>query len=236
VTNEQGGLFTVQPGAWDKMKALLQNPTFICANLIITMAGVIKGSVEEMLPFHADHQWGYDPLEIGKLFCTTAVAYFIASFLVAWVWTDLGRFQIGFSSQCVLLMGAATWMGFHVAYYYKDETALFGTFAGYGFCAGLTFTSAAQLIADVVDHSEGHAKDAANGIWNTMWEAGGSTGFALGGFLAHRYHDQMNLTTWYMICAVVVAASMLACGAAKNAQQGKLTDKLGKAVEYGSTA
>lgn len=36
VTNEQGGLFTVQPGAWDKMKALLQNPTFICANLIIT--------------------------------------------------------------------------------------------------------------------------------------------------------------------------------------------------------
>jgi hypothetical protein len=166
-----------QPGAWLKMKTLLQNPTFICATLIITMAGVIKGSVEEMLPFHADHQWGYDPMTIGKLFCTTAVAYFVASALVAQVWIGLGRLQIGFSSQCILLLGITAWMSFHVAFYYKDESVLFASFAGYGFCAGLTFTSAAQLIAEVVDHAEGHAKDAANGMWNTMWEAGGSTGF-----------------------------------------------------------
>merc|ERR1719163_1775433 len=104
-------------------------------------------------------------------------------------------------------------MSFHVAYYYKDETALFGTFAGYGFCAGLTFTSAAQLIADVVDKAEGHAKDAANGIWNTMWEFGGSLGFFLGGFLAHRYNDQMTLTTRYMFCAIVTAICMVAVAA-----------------------
>lgn len=234
---ERTGIFTVQPGAWAKLGALLRNPTFICANLIITMAGVIKGSVEEMLPFHADHQWGYDPVEIGKLFCTTAVAYFVASFLVAGIWTDLGRFQIGFSSQCILLLGISTWMSFHVAYYYKDETALFGTFAGYGFCAGLTFTCAAQLIADVVDKAEGHAKDAANGIWNTMWEAGGSTGFALGGFLAHRYHDQMNLTTWFAIATAVTAGCMVAAGGAGAQATGKITRKLdAKALDYGTTA
>merc|ERR1719159_1500894 len=130
------------PGAWPKMKTLLQNPTFICAVLIITMAGVIKGSVEEMLPFHADHQWGYDPVTIGKLFCTTAISYFLSSAVVATCWTSLGRFQTGFSSQCILLLGVTTWMSFHVFFYYKDETALFSSFAAYGFCAGLTFTSA----------------------------------------------------------------------------------------------
>jgi len=231
-----------QPGAGAKMKALLTNPTFICANLIITMAGVIKGSVEEMLPFHADHQWGYDPIAIGTLFCTTAVAYFLASGLVAAIWTGLDRFQTAFSSQCILLLGVTTWMSFHVAYYYKDETALFGTFAGYGFCAGLTFTSAAQLIADVVDRAEGHAKDAANGIWNTMWELGGSTGFFMGGFLAHRYNDQMTLTSYYVVAAVVTAICMVVVSTTgKETRLGKAgkNDKaleLPSALDYGSTA
>jgi MFS family permease len=222
-----------QPGAWSKMKALLQNPTFICANLIITMAGVIKGSVEEMLPFHADHQWGYDPMEIGQLFCTTAVAYFVASALVAQIWISLGRFQIGFSSQCILLLGVTACMSFHVAFYYKRESTLFSAFAGYGFCAGLTFTAAAQLIAEVVDHAEGHAKDAANGIWNTMWEAGGSTGFFLGGFLAHHYSDQMTLTTWYMLCSVLVAICMIAVGVKGSTAA---YSKIHKTLDYGSTA
>merc|ERR1719316_2430891 len=230
------------PGAWPKMKTLLQNPTFICANLIICMSGVIKGSVEEMLPFHADHQWGYDPVTIGKLFCTTAVSYFVASALVAYVWTSLGRMQMIFSSQCILLMGVSTCASFHVAYYYKDETALWSTLAGYGFCAGLTFTAAAQLIADVVDRAEGHAKDAANGIWNTMWELGGSTGFFMGGFLAHRYNDQMTLTSYYVVAAVVTAICMVVVSTTgKETRLGKAgkNDKaleLPSALDYGSTA
>eukprot|EP00928_Gymnodinium_smaydae_P015012 TRINITY_DN15506_c0_g2_i1.p1 TRINITY_DN15506_c0_g2~~TRINITY_DN15506_c0_g2_i1.p1 ORF type:complete len:488 (+),score=73.63 TRINITY_DN15506_c0_g2_i1:79-1542(+) len=226
--------FMPRPGALAKLKTLLQNPTFICANLIIVMAGVIKGSVEEMLPFHADHQWGYDPMAIGKLFCTTAVAYFVASALVAETWMRLGRFQIGFSSQCIFLLGVTAWLSFHVAYYYKSEAALFGTFASYGFSAGLTFTAAAQLIADVVDRAEGHAKDAANGIWNTMWELGGSTGFFLGGFLAHHYSDQMVLTTRYVMCSVVTAICMVLVGGVGKV--GKASDKLEKVVDYGSTA
>jgi MFS family permease len=227
-------LFTPQPGSWAKMKALLSNPTFICAVLIITMAGVIKGSVEEMMPFHADHEWGYDPIKIGKLFCTTAISYFVSSAIVAWVWTDLGRFQTGFSSQCILLMGVTTWMSFHVYYYYQDETILFATFAGYGFCAGLTFTAAAQLIAQVVDQCEGHAKDAANGIWNTMWEFGGSTGFALGGFLAHHYHEQMNLTSVFVVCAFVTATCMVIVGG--TVKGSNTTGKKEKSLDYGGTA
>jgi len=224
--------WTPQPGASKKFNGLVTSPTFVCAVLLITMAGVIKGSVEEMMPFHADHQWGYDPIQIGKLFCTTAVAYFVAASIVAYSWTSMGRFQIAASAQFIALLGATTWISFHVAYYYKDETALFGAFAGYGFCAGLAFTSAAQLIADVVDRAEGHAKDAANGIWNTMWEAGGSAGFAMGGFLAHHYHEQMTLTTVFLVCTVCTALAMLCVGARKEP-----ADKLKqKAMDYGTTA
>jgi len=235
--SEQRSSWMPRPGAWMKMKVLLQNPTFICANLIITMAGVIKGSVEEMLPFYADHQWGYDPVEIGKLFCTTAIAYIIASAIVAQIWIHLGRFQIGFSSQCILMLGVAACICFHVAHYYKKEAALFGTFAIYGLCAGLTFTSAAQLIAEVVDHAEGSAKDVANGVWNTMWEAGGSVGFFLGGFLAHRYNDQMTLTSRTMFCAIVTAICMVVvrvCG--DSGKGGNTAEKLEKTSSYGSAA
>jgi len=235
-------LMKPQPGAMVKLKALMANPTFICANLIITMAGVIKGSVEEMLPFHADHQWGYDPVAIGWLFCTTAVAYFVGASIVTLCWTSLGRFQCSFSAHSIFLLGMTSCMSFHVAYYYKDETALYGAFAGYGFCAGLTFTVAAQLIADVVGKAEGHAKDAANGIWNTAWEAGGSTGFFLGGFLAHRYHDQMTLTTWYMAASVVVAICMVVVGTQRPGVPGscimkdRLPGNMDKALDYGGTA
>jgi len=222
-----------QPGSVAQLVCLLKNPTFICATLIITMAAAIKGSVEEMLPFHADHQWGYEPLQIGQLFCTTAVAFFVSAAIVSQTWTGLGRFQIAFSSQFILLLGVTACMSFHVAYYYKDETVLFGTFAAYGFCAGLTFTAASQLIAEVVDHAEGHAKDAANGIWNTMWEVGGSTGFFLGGYLAHHYKDQMHLITQLMFCAIVTSICMIVAGGVKG---GKAVEKVDKILDYGSTA
>jgi len=222
-----------QPGSVAQLVCLLKNPTFICATLLITMASAIKGAVEEMIPFHADHQWGYEPLQIGQLFCTTAVAFFVAAAIVSQTWTALGRFQIAFSSQFILLLGVTACMSFHVAYYYKDETALFSAFAAYGFCAGLTFTAASQLIAEVVDHAEGHAKDAANGIWNTMWELGGSTGFFLGGFLAHHYKDQMNLITQLMVCAIVTSICMIVVS---GVRADKGVDKVGKILDYGSTA
>merc|ERR1719321_264563 len=230
--NEVENRWTPLPGAWTKMKNLLKDPTFICAVLLITMAGVIKGSVEEMLPFHADHEWGYDPVQIGKLFCTMAVSYLMGAGLITQFWLSLGRFQVGFSSQCILLMGVATWVSFHVYAYYGSETTLFVSFATYGFFAGLAFTSAAQLIAAVVDKAEGHAKDAANGMWNTMWELGGSTGFALGGFLAHHYIDQQALTTKFLIASVTVAFVMISVSFMK----GKAADKGGKLGDaYGST-
>lgn len=224
-----------QHGSGRKMKTLLLNPRFVCANLIILMAGCIKGSVEEMLPFHADHQWGYDPMQIGELFCVVAVTYFMAASLVCNFWMDLGRFQLSFSAQSIVMLGVTAWMGFCVAYYTHNATVLCGTFAAYGFAAGLAFTAAAQLIAEVVDHEECAGKDAANGIWNTMWEAGGSFGFFLGGLLAHHHNDQMALTGRFAVCSVVVGICMVAVGGTSN-QECKLADKVDNAVGYGTAA
>lgn len=236
--------WTPQPGAGDKMKALLTCPTFICAVLLITMAGVIKGAVEEMLPFHADHQWGYDPMMIGKLFCCTAIAYFVASAMVSQVWMGIGRHQITFSANCIFLLGATAMMSFHVSFYYHSDTILFATFASYGFAAGLTFTAAAQLIAEVVDAAEGHAKDAANGMWNTMWEFGGSLGFFMGGFLAHHYKEQMMLTWRFAIASFVTAVCMIVASRSLPGRHGAFEkegfereEKLHiSAASYGSTA
>lgn len=210
---------------------------FACANLLITMAAVIKGSVEEMLPFHGDHQWGYDPLQIGQLFCAIAVSYMIAAAFVCQSWTLLGRFQVGCSSCWLLMLGVSAWMAFAVASYHKDGRTLMMTLAGYGFACGLAFTAAAQLIADVIDHEEGPFKDAANGIWNTVWEAGGSLGFFLGGLLAERYNDQLTLLMRYVIGSVITAFCMLVVylwpAATPPAKASKLSDK---AFDYGSTA
>ena len=53
----------------------------------------------------------------------------------------------------------------------------------YGFSLGATHTPATYFIGAYVDTIEDTAsKDAANGIWNTMWEFGGSVGFLFGSF------------------------------------------------------
>ena len=53
--------------------SMLKSPRLGCTVLLIVTAAIVKGSVEEMLPFHADHQWHYDPLRIGGLFSIIAV-------------------------------------------------------------------------------------------------------------------------------------------------------------------
>merc|ERR1719159_1985870 len=101
------------------------------------------------------------------------------------------------------------WSVFLVNTYMKRWWVLIAALAGYGACVGLTFTPAALLLADDIEHQDGKAKEAVNGIWNTMWEAGGSLGFFLGGFLAEDYGGQVNLMGAYFICCICTAAVMM---------------------------
>merc|ERR1719191_344066 len=101
-------------------------------------------------------------------------------------------------------------MIFAVAAYYKTTWNLWGTLAVYGCFLGLTHTPAALLLADAIEHEEREAaKDAVNGIWNTMWEAGGSLGFLLGGLLAHSYASQLDLLAAYLVACIASGILML---------------------------
>ena len=65
----------------------------------------------------------------------------------------------------------------------KGITMFYICLAFYGFSLGATHTPATYFIGAYVDTLQDTAsKDAANGIWNTMWEFGGSIGFLFGSF------------------------------------------------------
>lgn len=195
-----------------RLLALLTNTRMFVATLLITMAAVVKGSVEEMLPFHADHQWGYEPIVIGEMFFVIAVAYIGAAICAGKVWQRLEGSHVAFSALWLSLLGGAAWCVFAAASYHKDGRLLMIGLVLYGICLGLTHTPAALMLADTIEQEEGAAKDAANGIWNTMWEAGGSLGFLFGGFLADDYASQFRLMSCYAVCCVCCAALMLTVG------------------------
>lgn len=194
-----------------RIKELLGSPRLICSVVLIVTAALVKGSVEEMLPFHADHQWGYEPLRIGRLFSVIAVSYILSAIICGRMWTLLQDYKIVFAATWLSALGIAGWCVFIIASYEKSEPVLWAGLVIYGVCLGLTHTPAALLLADVIDHEKDQcSKDAVNGIWNTMWEFGGSVGFLMGGLLAERYQEQIELMTGYGVICVLAAFAMIA--------------------------
>lgn len=199
---------------WQRLRSVLRSPRLGVAVLLIVMAAVVKGSVEECLPFHADHRWGMSPIEIGNLFLVIALAYISVAFTMAepcpWpLWQYLKGYRVLFSATCLVMLGLMAWCVFLVHTYMKRWVVLIVALAFYGAALGLTFTPAALLLADDIEHQDGKAKEAVNGIWNTMWEAGGSLGFFLGGFLAEDYEGQVSLMAAYFVCCICTAALMM---------------------------
>jgi len=218
-------------GGWSRLRAVLRSKRLGCAVVLIVMAAVIKGSVEEILPFHADHRWGFGPMMIGKLFFITAVTYILAAVVVGRIWDSLHRYRVLFAAFWLAVLGMTSYSLFLIASYHKTINALYLGLALYGVCLGLTHTPAALLLADAVEHEEGKAKDAVNGIWNTMWEAGGSVGFLLGGLLAEDYPSQIALMAAYTICCLVCAGLMVAISSWPEEKDG-FRKALAKAASY----
>jgi MFS family permease len=200
---------------WKRLGQMLRSPRLGVAVALIMMAAVVKGSVEECLPFHADHRWGMKPIEIGNLFLVIAASFLLAASTMAkpcpWpLWQMLGiRWRVLFCAFFLVMLGLTAWSVFLVATYMKRWWILISALAAYGACVGLTFTPAALLLADDIEHQDGKAKEAVNGIWNTMWEAGGSIGFFLGGFLAEDYDGQINLMGAYFLCCLITAGLLV---------------------------
>lgn len=230
---------------WKKLWRLLQGRRLACAVLLIVMSAVVKGAVEEMLPFHADHRWGMDPLAIGQLFAIVATAYIISAFAIGRVWRELEGFRVVFSAAWVALLGIGSLMTFCVAAFDLGVSVLWGGLAFYGVCLGLTHTPAALFLADAIDHEEGVAKDAVNAIWNTMWEAGGSLGFLAGGLLGHHYPAQLRLLVGTSIACCIVGVVMFFLQPSSKGEKSIATPREGSKIpiknmkdteDYGSAA
>merc|ERR1719336_30625 len=91
----EGGL-RITHGGWRRFKQLLSSKRLYCAVILIFMAAVVKASVEEVLPFHADHRWQLKPIEIGNLFSIIAVAYIGSALVSGHVWHMLATKRVLF--------------------------------------------------------------------------------------------------------------------------------------------
>jgi len=192
-----------------RLRKVLQSRRMACSVILIITAAAVKASVEEVLPFHADHRWGLQPLEIGHLFAVIAVAYIGSAVAAGRIWEQLKETRVLFGAVWLAFLGFATWGVFLTATFWKSRGVLLAWLIFYGIGLGLTHTPAALLLADAVEHEQGRAKEAVNAIWNTMWEAGGSIGFLLGGLLAEDYAKQLQLFGSYTICCSASALAMM---------------------------
>eukprot|EP00927_Polykrikos_kofoidii_P080288 TRINITY_DN7715_c0_g1_i1.p1 TRINITY_DN7715_c0_g1~~TRINITY_DN7715_c0_g1_i1.p1 ORF type:complete len:474 (+),score=38.12 TRINITY_DN7715_c0_g1_i1:66-1487(+) len=192
-----------------RLTHLCKNKRLIIAVLLITVAAIVKGSVEQMFPFHAEHQWAMGPLHIGKLFAITAAAYVASAFFVGKSWRRMTSYRIQFSASSIATLGVCATLLFTTSLFTENEACLYAVLAAYGIFLGFTYTPSSLLIADAIDHEEGAARDVVNGIWNTMWEAGGSLGFLLGGCLAHNHAGQIRLMMLNAFICVGCSACVL---------------------------
>jgi MFS family permease len=195
---------------WTRLKYVLRNRQMQISVTLIVMSSATKGAVEEMLPFHADHRWGLSPVLIGELFSLIAVAYISAAALAGKLWECVFEYRVFISAFCLAMLGLAAWSTFLTISYSTNEILLKLQLLVYGIFLGLTHTPAAFLLAEAIEMEEGIAKDAVNGIWNTMWEAGGSIGFLLGGLLGDNYSGQVNLLGAGVVSCACGAAVMVA--------------------------
>lgn len=205
------GIFITSQG-FSRLKEVVRSERLGLSVLLIVMAAIIKASVEEVLPFHADHRWHLEPLQIGNLFSIIAASYIVSSALAGQSWHLLQNFRTIFSSFWLTMLGFVTFGLFLISSVYHHHHGLWTGLLFYGICLGMTHTPAALILGDAVENAAGREKDTINGIWNTMWEMGGSLGFLLGGLLGHDYAKQLRLFAFYAGCCIFCSFGMIGIG------------------------
>lgn len=234
--DDEAGTPAVKHGM-DELWALLRRPALRQSVLLVTTAATVKGAVEEALPLHADHEWNFEPLRIGQAFTIVAFCYIFSAIFMGRCWSSLGSYRLHHCGTWLALLGIACWAVFSVCYFQYGESSLFFTLALYGTCLGMCHTPAALLIAEAIEEGgDGPAGDVANGIWNTMWEAGGSVGFLMGGLLSHSYFSQLRLMGGVCVVCLISASTFFTAGN-KEVQKSMQNDmKDIGALTYGSAS
>lgn len=213
-----------------KVKAIFSSAMLWRSVLVIAPAAMVKASLESILPLFADHKLHYDEFQVGICFSVIAISFLITSTLISAVWgrvpvkahawlVTVFMICLGLVSCTLLLsyMEGGTWESLIIPVQecmerecppHKHSSSLFYLWLVlFGIASAGCFTPATYLIGEYVDFLKDSAsKDAANAVWNTLWEVGGSVGLALGGIPSTRSWFQEQLLLAAMGIAIIVAA------------------------------
>jgi len=181
-----------------RLMSVMTNRMLLASLICIAPAAMVKSSMESVLPLFGSNQ-GFDEFEVGQLFTLVAVGFIVAATSLGYAWTSWAPLTrhclVAFS---LIGLGSVAWIMLFT--YGVDQTIplaswvhwfngghhylFYGTLVIYGVLLGVTHTAPALYLGEVLEEMEEDAncKSAANGIWNTGWEAGGSLGFLVAGY------------------------------------------------------
>eukprot|EP00397_Hematodinium_sp_SG-2012_P039890 GEMP01043625.1.p1 GENE.GEMP01043625.1~~GEMP01043625.1.p1 ORF type:complete len:249 (+),score=43.52 GEMP01043625.1:683-1429(+) len=208
---------------------LISHSKLVRPCVLIAISALVKGSLEEMIPYFTDHQWQYDVFDTGISFTYIAVAYVLSAIAVGYLWTMVENLPLSRDLIVVValvLLGLVSMLMFQTyAAHGRPEDGvgtrgrdLFAiTLVLYGITLGFTHTPAAFYLGEYVEMLNSSAGNgAANGLWNTVWEFGGSLGFLLAALGGTSYAAESRLMQILAVFCVICAAVIWFLSSAKK--------------------
>jgi hypothetical protein len=211
-----------------RLSRVLTNRALLASIICIAPAAMVKSSMEGILPLFAGAQ-GYDEYEVGQLFTMVSVGFILSATCLGYVWNSLRPFgRVALSGISMILLGALacvilraygidktpTWYAeFFIWMNGSSRVMFYSSLVVYGVLLGLTHTAPALYLGEVLDglDEDAKCKQAANGIWNTAWEFGGSIGFiAAGAPDTDSWRQEQSVLTSIGSSVIVAAAVFFA--------------------------
>lgn len=215
---------------WKELQSVLTSARLWRSVLVVAPAAMIKAALENILPLFADHKLKYNEFEVGLCFTMIAVSFLTTSIIISFIWglmsengqnwfvtffmvflgiissTLLVAYMYG--GDCNLLIDDLFDSTPDCAPYSRSKRLFWFCLVLFGVASAGCFTPAGYLIGDYVDSLDNAAtKDAANGIWNTLWECGGCLGIALSGLPSTRSWVQEQILMANLGMIIIIAAS-----------------------------
>lgn len=168
---------------FERFLDIIANPNLWKSLAVIAPAALIKAEIENILPLFADHSLGFDTMAIGLSFSSVAIAFVASSISIGLAWDSISqRVRDLIVGSSLLFLSIFSTLILPVTRWTNDSVTFTALLAVYGVFLGLTITPSSFLLGEFVDSlKDSQSKDVANGLWNTIWELGGSLGFFVSG-------------------------------------------------------
>lgn len=174
---------SVSASGFERFTDIISNPHLWKSLIVIAPSALVKAEIENILPLFADHSLGFDTMSIGFSFSAVAFAFVVSSVGIGLAWDSISeRLRDLIVGSSLVLLSIFTTTILPVTLITNDPTVFTTLLAVYGTFLGLTITPSSFLLGEFVDSlKDSQSKDVANGMWNTIWELGGSLGFFISG-------------------------------------------------------